>query len=118
MTSKKVAELNSVLFADFHRLLKKYQAVRKILRSLAVCHNRFDIISNITNSSLSYLMCDLYILPLVMLTLIPSQTSLNFHYCTLWKKILSVVFTVSDLNFHMILNIANHQSDIFCKKFL
>ena len=55
---------------------------------------------------------------LVMLNLIPSQTSLNFHYCTLWKKILSVVFTVSDLNFHMILNIANHQSDIFCKKFL
>ena len=60
----------------------------------------------------------IYILSLVMLSLIPSKSLLNFHYCTLWKKILSVVFTVSDLNFHMILNIANHQSDIFCKKFL
>lgn len=34
VTSKKVAELNSVLFADFHRILKKYQAVRKIVCSL------------------------------------------------------------------------------------
>ena len=36
MTSKKVAELNSVLLADFHKLLKKYQAVRKIVRILTV----------------------------------------------------------------------------------
>ena len=35
-TSKKVAELNSVLLADFHKLLKKYQAVRKIVRNLTV----------------------------------------------------------------------------------
>ena len=91
VTSKKVAELNSVLFADFHRILKKYQAVRKIVRSLTVCHIRFGTSSNIATSSFSYLMCDLYILPIVMFTLIPSQTSLNFHYCTLWKKILPVV---------------------------
>ena len=96
VTSKKVAELNSVLFADFHRILKKYQAVRKIVRSLAVCHIRFDTSSNITNSSLSYVW---FILPLVMLTLIPSQTSLNFHYCTLWKKILSVVLLLAILIF-------------------
>ena len=50
VTSKKVAELNSVLFADFHRILKKYQAVRKIVRSLTVCHIRFDTSSNISSS--------------------------------------------------------------------
>ena len=44
MTSKKVAELNSVLLADFHKLLKKYQAVRKIVRILTVSVLAFVII--------------------------------------------------------------------------
>ena len=44
MTSKKVAELNSVLLADFHKLLKKYQAVRKIVRILTVSVFAFVII--------------------------------------------------------------------------
>ena len=43
MTSKKVAELNSVLLADFHKLLKKYQAVRKIVRILTVSMFAFNI---------------------------------------------------------------------------
>ena len=34
-----------------------------------------------------------------MLTLISSQTSLNFHYCTLWKKILPAVLQLVILIF-------------------
>ena len=62
------------------------------------------------------------ILCVIYIYLTPSLSHVNSHTISDFVKFSLLYFVeeniVSCLNFHIILNIVNHQSDIFCKQFL